>query len=244
AAAAADIAVDASSAASDAVLGVKEEEGEQVTAAIEDGGTTCTKKKDEEDGAEAVRVQEAPSAVPPSQTDELRKALVGFYSVHNPGRIANLDAILRQYAGKEGLLIERLEHKYSADLSYARRAPATAPITPEGGTPPPVPDDHKPLTARSQHQHQQPQQPRPTSSAAAVGAAAPALSQSLSPQPSIAPAPRPTREALSAHAGGGGGGGGVSLSRSPGSMDTADNNRPGFSRAASVTSQRNGVGPS
>ncbi|CAN0170602.1 unnamed protein product, partial [Ectocarpus sp. 6 AP-2014] len=244
AAAAADIAVDISSAASNPVLGVKEDEGEQVTAAKEDGGTTCTKEKDKEDGTEAVEVEEAPSAVPPSQTDELRKALVGFYSVHNPGRIANLDAILTQYAGKEGLLIERLEHKYSADLSYARRAPATAPITPEGGMPPPVPDDHKPLTARSQHQQQKPQEPRPTSSAARVGAAAPALPQSLSSQPSIAPAPRPTREALSAHGGGGGGGGGVALSRSPGSVDTADSNRPGFSRTASGTAQQNGVGPS
>ncbi|CAM9337712.1 unnamed protein product [Ectocarpus sp. 4 AP-2014] len=244
AASAADIAVDVSSAAPDAVLGVKEEEGEQVTAAKENGGTTCTKENDEADGAKAVGVTEARSAVPSSQTDELRKALVGFYSVHNPGRIANLDAILAQYAGKEGLLIERLEHKYSADLSYARRGPATAPIPPEGGMPPPVPDDHKSLAARSQQQQQQPQQPRPTSSAAAVGAGAPALSQSLSPQPSNAPAPRPTREALSAHGGGGGGGGGVAFSRSAGSMDTADSCRPGFSRTASGTAQQNGVGPS
>lgn len=170
---------------------------------------------------------------------------MGFYSVHNPGRIANLDAILTQYAGKEGLLIERLEHKYSADLSYARRAPTTAPITPEGGIPPPVPDEHKPLTARSQHQpQQQEQQPRPTSSAAAVGAAAPALSQSASPQPSIAPAPTPTREALSAHGGGGGGRGGLALSRSPGSIDAADNNKPSLSRTASGMPQPNGVGPS
>lgn len=50
------------------------------------------------------------------------QALVGFYSVHNPERIAKLDSILTQYAGKEDLLIERLEQKYSADLSYARRA--------------------------------------------------------------------------------------------------------------------------
>lgn len=50
------------------------------------------------------------------------QALVGFYSVHNPGRIATLDVILTQYRGKEDILIERLERKYSADLSYARRA--------------------------------------------------------------------------------------------------------------------------
>lgn len=42
--------------------------------------------------------------------------------MHNPGRIATLDVILAQYQGKEDLLIERLEHKYSADLSYAYRA--------------------------------------------------------------------------------------------------------------------------
>lgn len=47
---------------------------------------------------------------------------MGFYSVHNPGRIATLDVILTQYRGKEDILIERLERKYSADLSYARRA--------------------------------------------------------------------------------------------------------------------------
>ncbi|CAM9737560.1 unnamed protein product, partial [Ectocarpus fasciculatus] len=246
AAAAADNDVDVSSAASDAVLGVKEEEAEQGAAAKEDGGITCTKKKDEEGGVGAVGAKEAPSTEPPSHSDELRKALVGFYSVHNPGRIANLDAILTQYAGKEGLLIERLEHKYSADLSYARRAPATAPITPEGGIPPPVPDGHKPLTATSQHRpQQQPQQPRlrtSTTSATAVGAAAPAPSQSPSPQPSIAPAPRLPREALLAHGGGGGGGGGLALSRLPGSMDTAGNNKPSSSRTANGTSQQNGVG--
>lgn len=47
---------------------------------------------------------------------------MGFYGVHNPDRISTLDTILAQYRGKEGLLIERLEQKYSADLSYARQA--------------------------------------------------------------------------------------------------------------------------
>ena len=46
--------------------------------------------------------------------------------MHNPERIGNLDVILGQYAGKEDLLIERLEQKYSADLSYARRAAGAA----------------------------------------------------------------------------------------------------------------------
>ncbi|CAN0313850.1 unnamed protein product, partial [Hapterophycus canaliculatus] len=48
------------------------------------------------------------------------QALVGFYNLHNPGRIATLDVILKQYVGKEELLIERLEQKYAADLSHAR----------------------------------------------------------------------------------------------------------------------------
>ena len=47
---------------------------------------------------------------------------MGFYSVHNPERISSLDAILKQYAGKEDVLVERLEQKYSADLSHARWA--------------------------------------------------------------------------------------------------------------------------
>lgn len=50
------------------------------------------------------------------------QALIGFYGVHNPEKIATLDAILAQYRGKEDVLFERLEQKYSADLSYARRA--------------------------------------------------------------------------------------------------------------------------
>lgn len=52
------------------------------------------------------------------------QTLVGFYSVHNPGRLNDLDSILERYAGKEELLVERLESKYSIDLSYARRAAA------------------------------------------------------------------------------------------------------------------------
>lgn len=61
---------------------------------------------------------------------------MGFYSVHNPERIGNLDVILKQYAGKEDLLIERLEQKYSADLSYARRAAGMAERYPPGDVPP------------------------------------------------------------------------------------------------------------
>lgn len=61
---------------------------------------------------------------------------MGFYSVHNPERIENLDVILKQYAGKEDLLIGRLEQKYSADLSYARRASGMSERYPPGDVPP------------------------------------------------------------------------------------------------------------
>lgn len=56
--------------------------------------------------------------------------------MHNPERIGNLDVILKQYAGKEDLLIERLEQKYSADLSYARRASGMSERYPPGDVPP------------------------------------------------------------------------------------------------------------
>lgn len=49
------------------------------------------------------------------------QALAGFYRVHNPERLANLDTILAQYAGKEALLIERLEQKYSADFTSTKK---------------------------------------------------------------------------------------------------------------------------
>lgn len=51
---------------------------------------------------------------------------MSFYNLHNPGRIGTLDVILKQYVGKEELLIDRLEQKYSADLSHARPAAVAA----------------------------------------------------------------------------------------------------------------------
>ena len=87
------------------------------------------------------------------------QALVGFYSVHNPARIANLGVILAQYEGKEELLIERLERKYSADLSYARLAATTA-ATAGAGEPSPSrvgSDDQTRLPSRSSPVQHQPQ---------------------------------------------------------------------------------------
>lgn len=80
---------------------------------------------------------------------------MGFYSVHNPERIANLDVILNQYTGKEELLIERLEQKYSADLSYARREVAIQRHDPGGTTPVPSRTPPEGVQAAQYQHHQQ-----------------------------------------------------------------------------------------
>lgn len=109
--------------------------------------------------------------------------MVGFYGVHNPQRIATLDVILTQYAGKEDLLIERLEQKYSADLSYARRAVAGRYVRsiPGENTPPRPGGAIEATTATAR------QQPAP--GRASIG---PQLPRSLSTRPRQ-PAPQASR---------------------------------------------------
>lgn len=64
---------------------------------------------------------------------------MGFYGVHNPGKVSTIDVILAQYHGKEDLLIQRLEQKYSVDLSYARRTAGiqSSSTIPKLASPPP-----------------------------------------------------------------------------------------------------------
>lgn len=121
------------------------------------------------------------------------QALVGFYSVHNPGRLNDLDSILERYAGKEELLVERLESKYSIDLSYARRAAAASVALGRVGAPrvasvgdlsslplrPSPQEHHHRHHQQQQQQRQQSHQTRLHSSTSAAAAAAAAATPGL-----------------------------------------------------------------
>ncbi|CAN0188309.1 unnamed protein product, partial [Discosporangium mesarthrocarpum] len=108
----------------------------------------------------------------PLDQSSLRQALVGFYGVHNPSRISAIDDILRQYSGREGLLIARLEEKYSASISFvgdqvATRPPAS-PLPPE-----PQRQEHPPATSHIPRPPLPPSMPGGSSSAVRPNTLAP-----------------------------------------------------------------------
>ena len=49
---------------------------------------------------------------------DLRTVLHDFYAANVPEKVANLDAILKHYAGKEASLVRTIEEKYSVKLNY------------------------------------------------------------------------------------------------------------------------------
>ena len=51
-----------------------------------------------------------------------RKKLVGIYEKHNPEKLAEVDTILERYEGRESLLFELLEKKYTMDVAFATPA--------------------------------------------------------------------------------------------------------------------------
>ena len=46
-----------------------------------------------------------------------RSQLVSYFETHNPSNVANVDAILREFSGKDGELRQGLKDKYGADLN-------------------------------------------------------------------------------------------------------------------------------
>jgi hypothetical protein len=54
--------------------------------------------------------------------DLRRKKLVGIYETHNPEKLAEVDTILERYEGRESLLFELLEKKYTMDVAFATPA--------------------------------------------------------------------------------------------------------------------------
>jgi hypothetical protein len=69
-----------------------------------------------------------------TEKQRYKQLLTAFYSVHNPSNLPKVDTFLSRYAGKEALLLAKLEKKYRSGVGALAESPRNAHHQSNGGS--------------------------------------------------------------------------------------------------------------